>query len=170
VSESRTSLKLFEVFAALYRDFGGQQALAQSREGDRAGHGRGEFWPQGVVDSLKWFHDFGARTVDATTGAWDPDMGRDRLEQQVGDSACALFTLNGPASLTFTAGARGGPPTVQVYNKAANALLRRWPYKVVVLRLVDEPNVDATTGEPILNPGGMAKVLAWDSTGQDVDW
>ena len=108
--------------------------------------------------------------MDRATGVWDPNAGRERLEAQVGDSSCAIFTLNGPASVTFTAGSSGSPPTVQVYCKAANALLRHWPIKVVVLRLVDEPNVDATTGEPILNPGGMAKVLAWDSTGRDMDW
>ena len=154
----------------LYRDHGGQQALAQSREGDRRGHGRGEFWPQGPVEDLKWFNDWGLRTLDRAAGVWDPDAGRDRLENQVGDISCAIFTLNGPASITFTAGSRGSPPTVQVYCKASNAFLRHWPIKVVILRLVDEPNVDATTGEPILNPGGRAKVLAWDSTGRDFDF
>ena len=69
-------------------------------------------WPAGPVEDLKWVNDWGSRTLDRSNGVWDPNAGRDRLEAQIGDSSCAIFTLNGPASIAFTAGSRGPPPTV----------------------------------------------------------
>ena len=147
----------------LYFRHGGRQVLAQSRKGDKEGKGRGDDWPAGAVESLAWIRDFGARALDRTTGVFDLDHGRAELERQLGDSSAELFTLNGTASVLFTAGARGPRPIVKIYSKAHNALIRNWPVCALILRLIDSASLDVSdTGEPIVT--AQAKVLGWHST------
>ena len=73
------------------------------------------------------------------------------------------MTLNGTASVLFTAGARGPRPIVKVYSKAHNALIREWVVCALILRLIDSATLDVTpSGEPIVT--APAKVLGWHST------
>ena len=150
----------------LYFEHGGRQVLAQSREGDAKGHGRGETWPTGSVEDLAPFRDFGGRAVDPVTNVFDANHGRDALERLFADSCVELMTLNGTASTLFTAGSRGPRPVVKVYSKAHNALIREWPVCALIYRLIDEATTDVSpTGEPIVT--ALAKVLGWHSTDQD---
>ena len=68
----------------------GRQVLAQSRKGDRDGAGRGDDWPSGAADEIAWARDFGTRALDRTTGVFNADHGRAKLQRQIGDSACEL--------------------------------------------------------------------------------
>ena len=160
-------------------DFGGRQAAAASKEGDAQGAGRGETWPEGVVEDLTWVRDFGDRVVnpeyaaDANltvdgTAIFDVAAGLEQLERQVGDSAGALFTTNGTANFLFTADSRGPFPAVKAYAKAHTAWLRNWALYTGVIRLMDDPQVETREGSNVEVLVGEAKPIIWDSVDDPV--
>ena len=162
-------------------DFGGRQAAAASKEGDAQGAGRGETWPEGVVEALTWVRDFGDRVVNPEYAAeanftadgnavFDVAAGLDQLEHQFGNSAGALFTTNGTATFMFCADARGPFPEVKCYAKAHNALLRAWPLYTGVIRLMDAPQTETREGSDVEVLVGEAKPIVWDSVDEPIQY
>ena len=148
---------------------GGRQVAASSKDADAQGAGRGETWPEGVVDALTWFRDFGARVVDANlTADFDIAAGLDQLEDQFGASVGAVLTTNGTANFLFCAGSRGPFPSVKAYAKAHNAWVRNWPIYTGVARLMDAPQINAAGGSQFELLGDKAKVILWDSVDEAI--